>query len=108
MRVFKVEVHLEVLSVINRVIFAGNYIVKPLALLMAFECGLVEFVIDCLVLLVINELMQDGTIFQRLFLIVITLKKLFFGSGQVYLSLELIFFVVLVLLLVGLGFWLQI
>lgn len=57
LRVFEVEVRLKVLGIVNRVIFAGDDIVKPLALLVTFECGFVELVMDCLVLLVINELL---------------------------------------------------
>lgn len=109
MRVFQVEVRLEVLGIIDWVILAGDDVIKSLTLLMAFECGLVELVIDCFILLVINKLVQDRAIFQRLFLIVIALEEFLFGSGQIDLSLELVFFlVILVLQVVGLGLWLQV
>jgi hypothetical protein len=104
--VLEVEVRLEVFCIIDGIVLAGDDVIQALALLVTLECGLVELVVDGLVLLVIDEFMQDGSVLDGLLLVVVAFEELLFRSGEIDLFLELV--LVVLLLVVGLRLWLEI
>ncbi len=74
MRIVQVKVIFEVFCIIDGVVLAGDDVIKALTLLVTLEGGLVELIIDCLVLFVVDKFMQNGSILDGLFLIVVALE----------------------------------
>jgi hypothetical protein len=103
--VFQVELRLEVLHIVDGIVLAGNDILESLAFLVTLEGRFVEFVVDGLVLLVVDDGVQNAFILDGLFQFV-PLEEFFLWSGQVDLTLQFIFLLVVIVLREG--FWLQI